>query len=269
MRIPDVINECVVFLAYADGTDNVNTRATGFLVECENLPHLVTAKHNALKLGSDFIVRVNAHGGQYGRIPVSQRKWFFHPDRFVDVAVMVWGHNREIVQHKFVPFEKMATHQIVEEKDIGVGDDIVSGGYYYPIAGQERITPLVRCGTIAAMPAEKIAIGLLDEIGANISGAADAYLIEAKAIGGFSGAPVFVRRHIFDKNNPAVLHQFFWLLGLVHGHWELKNIPESFLRTLNEGIVHVVPSQKIVETLMQPELVERRKKIHGMQSQKS
>jgi len=52
--------------------------------------------------------------------------------------------------------------------------------------------------------------------------------------------------------------QRFRLIGLVHGHWDVKNIPEPFLRDMNEGIVNVVPAQKILDVLDRPELCEIR-----------
>jgi hypothetical protein len=265
MRIPKSINECVVFLGHADAKnpDNVITRATGFLVGYARLPHLVTAKHNISNLGDHFVVRVNARApANYGRIAISRPRWFFHPnDEFVDVAVMLWGDHPEL-ERKFVFPEQIASDKIIQERGVGLGDDIISGGFYYATAGQKRITPLVRCGTIAMMPTEKIPIKLLDQTGIQISGEAEAFLVEAKVIGGFSGAPVFVRQYFPDRVKTQ-WHQWFYLLGLVHGHWEINNIPEPYLTQMNEGIVHVVPGQKILEVLEHPDLVASRKQMQA------
>jgi hypothetical protein len=90
-------------------------------------------------------------------------------------------------------------------------------------------------------------------------GTFDAYLIESRSIGGLSGSPVFayigpVRRPEGGSFNVTGVKIF--LLGLVHGHWDLPlfetddvQIDSDIGKSINRGIAIVVPSQKIAELL--------------------
>jgi hypothetical protein len=58
------------------------------------------------------------------------------------------------------------------------------------------------------------------------------------------------------------------LLGMMHGHWDIKesDLNKAFIthdrkHGVNLGIGIVVPAQKILETINQPELQEMRRKI--------
>jgi hypothetical protein len=101
----------------------------------------------------------------------------------------------------------------------------------------------------------------------------DAYLIEARSIGGLSGSPVFItipRRHPIPVSKDQVglveTGETTYLLGLVHGHFDIENLNEDAVsdidngRGINTGIGVVIPVEKILETIYQPELVEMRKK---------
>ena len=57
------------------------------------------------------------------------------------------------------------------------------------MTGRDRNFPIVRTGHIAMMPDEKIPKVKIGDWEGN----ADAYLIESRSIGGWSGSPVFVR----------------------------------------------------------------------------
>jgi len=111
------------------------------------------------------------------------------------------------------------------------------------------------------MPEEPVSRGDLGPI--------DAYLVEARSIGGLSGTPVFV--HMGGVRTLAGKARFrggsFYWLGLMHGHWDL---PVSYTDSLaenistgervNMGIAIVVPAMKILEVLTQPQLVEMRRR---------
>jgi len=257
LRIPDDRKECVVFLGH-EKQGKFEPKCTAFLVGYDSIPYLVTAKHNAISLGTTFTARFNVKGEGYANLSIAENRWFFHPtDEFVDVAVTHWPHRLEM-EYKYIAGKDLASHAFIEQQKIGMGDDVVIIGLYYRVQVKGRITPIARCGTIAMMPTDKIAITVLKDTEAKISGEANAYLIEAKSVSGFSGSPVFVR-HYFPDSTGTKWNQWYSLLGLVHGHWDIKDIPPPFLKDINEGIVHVVPSQKIIETLDHPELNELRK----------
>jgi len=89
----------------------------------------------------------------------------------------------------------------------------------------------------------------------------EAYLIESRSIGGLSGSPAFVRQTV-----PGGMGSFY-LLGLMHGHWDIppeqKNdllMSGDYFGRVNMGIAIVITAKKILEVLYHPELVERRQK---------
>jgi hypothetical protein len=98
----------------------------------------------------------------------------------------------------------------------------------------------------------------------------DAYLIEARSIGGLSGSPVFVHlgiarireggRLVTAKTQEGV---FYWM-GLVHGHYDygrdLTHADGAVQDTerqperINMGIAIVVPADRILEIFEEPKL---------------
>jgi hypothetical protein len=62
--------------------------------------------------------------------------------------------------------------------------------------------------------------------------------------------------------------QYFALLGLVHGHFDVPNMNEDVVtdeqapsHSVNTGIGIVIPVEKIIETINHPELLAMRKDI--------
>jgi hypothetical protein len=101
-------------------------------------------------------------------------------------------------------------------------------------------------------------------------GETDAYLVEARSIGGLSGSPVFIHAPVWRvrKDGSVVTNegsQRFHLLGLMHGHFDVSTLHDGFdvdatpAQGINTGIGVVIPVEKILETIDQPELVEMRK----------
>ena len=106
----------------------------------------------------------------------------------------------------------------------------------------------------------------------------EAYLVEARSINGLSGSPVFVSPeagyvHDLKTKDPHALGRWggearrFWLLGLMHGHWDVDASDIDMIRPdradaelINAGIGIVVPAQKILEIIEQPRLEEMRQK---------
>ena len=104
-------------------------------------------------------------------------------------------------------------------------------------------------------------------------GYVDAYLIEARSIGGLSGSPVFIHmppiRIVDGKpvSSATPVYQLY-LLGLMHGHFDIENLNSDVVLEdekdatsgIHSGVGVVIPVEKIIETLMQQELVDMRKK---------
>lgn len=86
----------------------------------------------------------------------------------------------------------------------------------------------------------------------------EAYLIEARSIGGLSGSPVFVYlpRVRVRGNGLGMGGRAFYWLGLMHGHWDLPVLKEDMVvednvskEAVNMGIGIVVPASKILEII--------------------
>ena len=100
----------------------------------------------------------------------------------------------------------------------------------------------------------------------------DAYLIESRSIGGLSGSPVFVHlglnRLLDGKVKTAKGGLIFYLLGLIHGHWDVQitendaAIDDTIYReAVNVGMAIVTPAIKILEAIKQPKLEKWRQSV--------
>jgi hypothetical protein len=274
MRVPEDIRKCVVFIgnrkATRDGKLNISFIGTAFLIlvpsskkainftsssdEATGFLYLVTAKHVAEKLSERYLVRINSNDGTSKLIESMGIKWFNHPsDPFVDVVVTPFSLSQDGFDYKVIPTERFLTDSIIQKKQIGIGDEVVISGLFAKVTGSQRNIPIVRVGNIAMMPGERISTKY---------GKIDAYLIEARSIGGISGSPVFVRETKFGGFGG------FYLLGSVWSHWDIPILKENeFLKyedlvdKLNIGITPVVPAKKILEVLNHPELQEKRRQL--------
>lgn len=198
-----------------------------------------------------FFLRINTKNGKSEFLKSEGKRWFTHPtDAFVDVAVLPWAPPLEKYDFKCVSVSSFLSDETVQKEGIGVGDEVFIAGLFAHISGSSRNLPIVRMGNIAMMPDEVIPTELGD---------IEAYLVEARSIGGLSGSPAFVRKTV-----PLGVGGFY-LLGLMHGHWDIpaksKNdllMNDDLFGKVNMGIAIVVPAKKILEVLNHPELVKMR-----------
>ncbi len=154
----------------------------------------------------------------------------------------------------------IATEDVIRDRDIGVGDDAFLTGLFSNHYGRDRNIPIVRVGSIAAMPGEKVEV---DFFGTAVL--IDAYLLEARSIGGLSGSPVFVVTSGFRGGGVIHAGPQFYLLGLMRGHWDVRLsaadaviTDEQRREAVNMGIAVVVPASKILDLTNQPRFVEQR-----------
>lgn len=278
MRVPEEVRQCVIFLGMKTknehGQEVVQFIGTAFfvavpseLVQGWGYTYLVTAKHVALALkGGPFIARVNTNDGSSAIVEAGTANWVYHPeDNAVDVAVIQWNVPPQ-VEYRKIPSDMFVTEKVILEKNIGPGDEVFITGLFAHVSGRMRNLPLVRMGNVALFPSDKIQV-LIGEEWYWV----DAYLIEARSIGGISGSPVFVRLGFWrSKDGQAQFSgNIFYLLGLMHRHWEvtvgkkndLVQLNEDVFGAVNLGIAIVVPAYKILEVLNQPNQVEYRRKL--------
>jgi hypothetical protein len=268
MNVPDEIRKCVAFVQYQSGS-GIRTVGTAFFVGIEegdlSRTYVITAKHvveaiRAKAVDRETRFRMNTRDGQIAEVYVDVSKWVPHPtDPTTDLMVMEFPQGPEF-DMKYIPIQRMAaTAEIVKHLGIGIGDEIFMVGLFYRHFGTKKNIPIVRFGTIAAMPEEPVDVG-----GQQM----DAYLVETRSIGGLSGSPVFT--WLLPYTQRAELSMLrsspIYLLGLMHGHWDLEKTLQDELtsdeagsESLNTGIGVVVPVTKILEAINQESHVERRR----------
>jgi hypothetical protein len=99
----------------------------------------------------------------------------------------------------------------------------------------------------------------------------DAYLVEMMSIGGLSGSPVVAHMAPLRSLDGKIVEtkgNRFYLLGLMHGHFDIQNLNEDVViddavqawKGIHTGIGVVVPVEKIIEAVEQPELQKLRAK---------
>lgn len=278
MQIPEEIKKCVVFVCYKS-TNEMKLAGTGFFVgvplEVEgtvlNHIYLITARHiiDAIeKRSSDKTVylRMNLNDGGATFVGTKIDEWRFHPkESNADVAALSWAPPLKTFDLRYIGTELAVTEDIINKENIGVGDDVFLVGLFVNHFGSKQNLPIIRVGNIASMPEEKVYTDY---------GGIDAYLVEARSIGGLSGSPVFafigaMRRIGGDTHLGREGPLFYWL-GLMHGHFELSkleldNLGEDSLTNtkINTGIAIVVPTWKILEVINQEVFMKAREKLMG------
>lgn len=268
MLVPEEIRKCVVFLC-CRLKSQVRLAGTGFFVsipaEAEHsvFVYLVTARHVIEGIAEksadgNVLIRMNTRSGGTSLLSAPLANWRFHPtDPRADVAALPFAPGQNEVEYKVLPASMLISADIERRYAIGPGDEVFFPGLFVNHHGQRRNLPIVRIGNIAAMPEEPVSTIKYGEI--------DAYLVEARSIGGLSGSPVFVhlvlgRGGAIDLSSPS-----FYLLGLMHGHYN-SPITELDLSLddggradgVNMGIAIVIPANRIRDLIDHPDFVAAR-----------
>lgn len=274
VQIPPEVRKTVAFACFRDRRTNgaIGLGGTAFFVALGSrnislfFGYAVTAKHVIAKIqqystDGKVLLRVNVKEGPSQFLESDASDWRFHPDDpVVDVAVLPLF----LPQDKFdvlpIGMEMAVTEQVFKDHAIGVGDEVFLPGLFVNHFGRQQNLPIVRVGNIAAMPEEPVATEL---------GLMDAYLVEARSVGGLSGSPVFVSlgstRTFGNQTRLATGNIFYWL-GLMHGHFQVGPISNddvvsqdaSGREYVNMGIAIVVPVSKILEVINQEAFAKAR-----------
>lgn len=262
MRIPETLLNTTIFLGGKDEHGQLHYRATAFLVGMPSKINigwscLVTARHNIVKATEAYgniYVRINTKDGAALDIEINET-WAYPEADSADVAVipfgMIYNLNPEVLA---IPHDWFVTQEVIQERGIGPGDDLIVMGLFSSHVGTARNLPIVRSGNIASMPHEPL-------IDPNTGDPYDAYLAEVRSIGGLSGSPVFVQLHSATRQEvPLVVDQQvggqpYYLLGLIRGHWKRyadadfsgdEDFGDSELVQLNTGVAIVTPIAELL-----------------------
>ena len=284
MRVDDNIKKTVVFLGDAHGKP-FSPHGTGFIVTQTvdggfGYESIVTAKHVIEGIRSSVVhARINTQSGEAVIVSLPKDQWFFHPDSRVDAAVFPSLLGTDRFDYLRIPIGPASPNislneETVQRFRVGVGDDVCIAGMFVGILGEQQNIPIVRTGTIAAMKSEPIATQY---------GYHDAFLIEVRSIDGLSGSPVFVHLPP-ERTMPGTLvapdpnaspdRGAQYLMGLILGYNEVLNPTDNILvpgrafkvdrrrrkvlAPMNTGIAVVLPIEKVIETLNQPEIAKMR-----------
>jgi hypothetical protein len=281
LRVDEVVLKCVAFVGEMIATNQPgDLHGTGFFVSVppespqlratgERFAYFVTAKHVAGDLQDRPIyMRVNKVGGGVTDFQnTCGNHWYLHPtDTTADVAVVPLA-SQPTADVKTIGIELLGTPELLSRLQIGIGDEVFSTGLFTPIGETTSMNmPIVRHGNISMMPEEQIQTEF---------GYADVYLVEARSLGGLSGSPVFVRPtmkidipEICGINKMLGVSPAPILLGLMHGHWDVKesemNAPyfvNDRKHGVNYGMAIVVPASKIIDVINREELVQMRAEV--------
>lgn len=274
MRVPSELRKCVCFLQYRTERGE-RLAGTAFWImkpfdtSYQNFHgYLVTAKHiieNIYEItgSKEFYIRVNKPDGTKNLIPTDITRWTFsESDDLIDIAVLYMELPLDNVDYKAIPEYLCANDAVIRRQRIGLGDEILVTGLFVHHAGTEYNEPIIRTGNIAAMPREPVKTR---------SGNIEAYIVEARSIGGLSGSPVFVHIAPTRFYRPGVLVQAgscFYLLGLVHGHWDAPADQMDAVEDMsaqhekiNTGVAIVTPIKKLLNLLAEETAVRQRQKI--------
>lgn len=280
LRIPDEVRDSVCFVCYYDADGVLVIGGTAFFVGLQPTEELqaagvgfvcaVTCKHVLLKARQEsrdgrIYLRVN-YGDEGTELIHMPDNWKCHPtDSSVDCVAQIVDFGGRPFKYTSISEPMAATADVREESNVGIGDTVFFAGLFYSNPGRRRNIPILRMGTIAAIPEEPVPTSTF--------GDTEVILIEARSIGGLSGSPVFVelRRKIRTKrtrvaeahDQPQIRRAFGWA-GMVRGHWDIEGLTEaddsdeeeSQRRKINTGIAVVVPVDQIMGLLSHPDIEE-------------
>jgi hypothetical protein len=106
------------------------------------------------------------------------------------------------------------TPSLANELDIGVWEEVFVTGLFANHTGDIKNVPIARVGNLASYPAEQIQTSF---------GRMEAFLIEARSIGGLSGSLVFVHIgnvRVVEGQLKTATKPVYYLGGLIHGHYD-------------------------------------------------
>lgn len=264
------VRSCAAFLGRKKDGEHLIV-ATTFLLWLRDIPYnflyLVTAGHIIRRTldpdysddGMVYIYLNSKKGQRFKTIQCNAKLWFFHPtDDAIDVAVLPFKALPDLDHTALEPevYDMLLGEPSAKHRwRIDIGTDVFITGLFLRHFGRERNIPIIRTGTIAALPEEPIEIGQEGE-----ERRVKAYLIETHSIGGLSGSPVFANpMNIETQDERSELRTMHIWIGLVSAHWQFDQ-DKTEAQQLNSGIAIVSPRESVLEVLrLHPRLIEMRR----------
>lgn len=276
-RISDRYLQCVAYL-YPSVSDAEAGRAIGgtaFIVSKLEpngvVPGLYVVTNRHVIEGGHTVIRGNKADGGVDFLETDERQWIFHPSGD-DLAIHPILYDPRVHPFVHIGSQHFLTHGLIERYSIGPGDDVFTVGRFVSQEGRQRNLPTVRFGNIAQMPGEPVRdyrpSGPFDQ---------ESFLVEARSLGGYSGAPVFVQIlpasirpgvETWEQPHNILCAHGPWLLGVNWAHMNdfVPTVDHSG-RTLdfkvrsNSGMMAVVPAWKLEEMLNMPDVKRSREMV--------
>lgn len=217
-----------IYATVEDAYAGQSAGGTGFLVSVpfetdKKYAHLylVTNSHVAHQRPS-IVIRFNTPSGTTEILEVSHGQWYHHPDGD-DVAAIPLDLDSATYKLSDVPVEIFMTEEQRTNGDFGTGDECFVIGRNIGLEGERTNTPAARFGAVSIMSPEPIWQLQRGHV-------QDSIVVEAKSLGGYSGAPTFIYQSppIFEpvrggmERWPVVVHGYFQsgfaMLGITWGH---------------------------------------------------
>lgn len=213
---------------------------------------VVTAKHiinGAKSRGVENVyLRTNMTDGRLLNVKTTFDEWIEHQDPNVDVVILKLN-VPDYMDHLLQKESELMSLDDFKDSIVSVCDDVIIAGLFTHHHGSNRNLPIIRTGTISALPYENIQTK---------HHLMEGFLIETRSIGGLSGSPVFHRKIIdIDRRDIEVAFSFrYKLIGIIYGHYDdkysIKDEVEQDINhyeKINTGIAIITPSWKILELL--------------------
>lgn len=259
-RISDSMLDAVVFLyrSAVEAESRSRLGATAVLIAREiegaetkigqrlYVPYLVSNRH-AVFDKSACVAAVNRKDGNPPTIlDFDQESWIKHPDGDDLAAICVMGWLDPATHKINARLESsFVTPQIIEDYQIGIGDEVFMIGRFINHDGKRVNEPAARFGCVSVMLSDIQVPGYYDQ-GQRIQ---QAFAVEMRSRTGFSGSPVRVYRTMWSNlasiDHPQ--HGFDFMLGVNWGYILDEEGENTFLNG-------VVPAWKISELLRTPAL---------------
>ncbi len=236
----------------------------------KTIPLIVTAKH-VLGDNDKIYARYNTQEGsktvvvEYDLKKLKKENDFWvHQDEGVDIAVFR-ALNYKITKYQTLPLDLIASKDDFEKEDVKPADRVIFPGLLVNFMGKENNYPIIKDGTIALIPNEKVPLNYF--VGKQpVTTEQELIFINGFSMPGLSGAPVLL------WPGPRLINNSFnlggtkpLLLGVMHGFYEAR--PRGVIKEVttgtkyfyqdNSGVAIIFPSWRLKEIFQQSAFLKR------------
>jgi hypothetical protein len=261
LSIPNEVQNCVAFIGYDTSAGNLKLLGSCFFIEYhledEIFQYLVTAGHLLDEIRGNGIaetqIRINLKSGIAASVAIPIDTWLRPPNSDIAITPVRLA---DVHDHSAIVPALWIEDAAENSNRPNVGNELFIPGLFWPHHGRTKNIPIMRVGSISALPGEEFQFRQISLTG---------YLIECRSIGGVIGSPVFRQTSGFDGMALILSTPGFQFLGLVQDHFDLENDPNRApydeRGKINLGLGIVIPSNQIINSIKQvSELIKLNRK---------